>query len=233
MPIDLSDDFSDLPQTTHSRTHFRNPVLQNAQIYPLDQDLDSYAIQIKKMFHTLRWRDLPVILKMSTRYLEEFFGLGFSEQRAYAVCILNKVMMTDEPDFLPDPFPINLLQDILPPLSELIIFESDSYFLPETGKDYPSVEIITPCANEILDTYERLDWNHLMEVIRSGIRFANLSESVHLNEKKKIAKEFVDYVIEHKDKTALPKAFVRSIFKEISDESIDIIMNQLLILESR
>ncbi|PIS01687.1 MAG: hypothetical protein COT84_01215 [Chlamydiae bacterium CG10_big_fil_rev_8_21_14_0_10_35_9] len=228
-------DYDGFAQEACQEVHYINPASHryHATIRPSDRDLSQYVDKILSIFSDgLQWRDLPVVMKLSLHYLEDFTNLGLEEKRDSVVHILYEVIDKTDTPYLPDSFSDPLFKKMAIPFVDLIVPESLEDFLPSVKqKNEPSDEIFEEYASEVYETFENgFHWKDLVTVTRVSILFANQFDSLSLVEKKDTAKKFLAMIIDNTDTPYLPDQYADPIFKEVSNSCIDMIMDQLLIL---
>ena len=214
-------EFEDMMSTNHRVT-----------IRPTDKELDSIAKDMQELFQNkIQWHDIPIIMKLATHYIEEFSNINLESYRDSVIHILYYIIDHTDTLYLPDLFSDHILKSISPHFVNIIIPESlNEYLTPIKISGLPTDDLINEYAQEIFVTFEDgFQWKDLATISKLGILFANQFTDLNFEQKKITAKAFVDYVIDSTDTLKLPKYFVSSIFKEINDEVIEIIIDQLLI----
>ncbi len=231
--------FFDYQESGHhdkfSAYEFDNPMssAHSVTVRPTDRELDLIAMDIKELFQEkILWEHLPIIVKLALPDIEKNFPhITTESKRDSATHILFYVFENADSSTLPDTFYNPLFKNLAPHFVNIIITDSlDEYLTSVKIDGNPTDELIKEYANDILETFEDgFEWKDLATITKLGIRFTNQFEGLHYAEKKVIAKKFINYVIDNTDAKKLPEYYVDSVFKTISGETVEIIMNQLLI----
>jgi len=213
---------------------FENPMSPShcVTIRPTDHELDIIAEDVKKLFHDkIQWYDIPIIINLASHHLKCFSNITIDSKRDSATHILFYVIENTHTLNLPETFFNPLFKNMTPHFVNIIIQESlDVYLSSVKIKGNPTDLLVQEYANDILKTFEDgFQWKDLATITKLGIMFANQFHDLHLEEKKATAIKFINYVIDNTDSKNLPEYYVDSIFKIVSGETVEIIMDQLLI----
>jgi len=214
---------------------FDNPMssAHSVTIRPTDRELDFIAMDIKELFQgKIQWEHIPIIVRLALFELEKNFShISTESKRDSATHILFYIVENTNSSTLPDTFYNPLFKNISPPFVNIIIPESlEEYLTSVKIEGNPTDELIKEYASDILETFEDgFEWKDLASITKLGIRFTNQFEGLTYTQKKEIAKQFINYVVDSVSKKNLPEYYVDSVFKIISGETVEIIMNQLLI----
>jgi len=191
---------------------------------PTEGDLNKFALDLKKHYpQQITWQDFAPLVMQSLCYLEKFFDLNLIEKRQHILYIMHYFVLAKDKNHLPDQFSTNIFYPMIIAFIDMVVPNNVEEFLSKLTYDKP------PMATDIINYGQSIktsfsdgfQWKDFATSTRLAIRYAARYKKLQSTEKKAIANQIVDYIVESTDSYFLPPYVTDKILKAIAHSYID------------
>jgi hypothetical protein len=191
------------------------------------EDCTQCALHIKGLLTDgLQWSDFGPMMQIALHYLDDSFYLSSEEKRKAIVQILNTVIDITDTPYLPDQFSDPVFKAMVPSFVYLVVpdYSEKLSSLSGTLTEGGVRQYVSEVAGRFQDG---LQWSDIASILRDSIHFINRFTDLSFEERKTLAKNLIDHIIDATDTPSLPDYFFDPIFKQFAHPLIDIAFGAL------
>lgn len=197
---------------------------------PSADDLKKAAISIKDIFEDgFQWNDIASLMKFSLKYVENFFTLDGSEKKEAVLEIIDYVIDETDTPYLPDFITDPIFKALADSFVNIIMPDSIDKIAPNKKIEGEiTLDDIEEFVNDIKEGFkDGFQVHDIANITIETIKFTSEFIDTTVNEKKQIAKDIVNELIESIEIPFVPENFSDSILKALADGFIDVSVDSL------
>jgi non-homologous end joining protein Ku len=188
--------------------------------------LVGYAMKLQALqAGTLTWQDIVSISKEASLFMQVFQNLSIEDRKAAVQSIVDMVIDNTDTPFLPDNFTDPIFKAVSRPIVDLFVDKIEGVqtlskaTFPEQLSLENAPEFFKQSVSSILNG--NVGWTELFSILSKAVQLFENNETIPVDEKRQMAKELVDQIIDNTDTPLLPDDFSDPVFKSISHAMID------------
>ncbi|NGX32814.1 MAG: hypothetical protein K1060chlam4_00867 [Candidatus Anoxychlamydiales bacterium] len=200
------------------------PILVEKSNKPTDDDLKNAAISIKEIFEDgFEWRDIASLMKLSLEYVDNFFTMDGLDKKEAVLEIIDFVIDETDTPYLPDCITDPIFKALASSFINIIMPDSIDTISPNKKVEGEITlndieEFVSDIKEGFKDGFELHD---IANITIETIKFTSEFIDTTVDEKKEMAKDIVNELIESIEIPFIPENFSDSILKALADGFID------------